>query len=575
MPVVEPIQIAPPIDEEYERKKQTVEFLANAFFEKKHLETIHSVLSSRKDRRHVISAAANLLSSYGVDMSADEQDALSKMDESAQISALMAKIPQQADEKFQRFFKQLQQLVICGNRIRIGLEQVDTSLVEEALEDAEDSGMSHILFRMATVQAGNEVRDFTNRFDDWAAENARKTGKYLRGQEDKFAAQKQLAQARAKLGGVRNVAIEKAKGLMVNFAASSAKGLVTSVFKAWVTHTGDGKLEARIALEYGKTVGEVNELTQNYKDIQLNVSRRFMHWRGKEMDLDLKGDTFALWGEILSDRKHNEAAEARKKALKDKMKAMKKAHVQGARSMLGRMQAARELEQLTRCFEAIQDTWRETKVNLKRRSTVAAFRGQLTGFLKNKRASVQHMIKSMTSITDSGILHDVLVDWQDIILAQRREAKLTKGLEASKKHISTVISHNKLANQPTTERAKFQLERMLLIVTYFSWQLDAKVEGTKRVHTAKVEAKKQQLMGVQTMFRNFALQLETGLKGSESSRGHHKNSKSQLQGDASFPDIGRPSSASGRRPSVSKLSAKKGDLVDEVIDKPLPRDAWT
>lgn len=574
-PLVEPIQIAPPVDEEYERKKQSVAFLANAFFEKKHLETIYSVLSSRKDRRHVITAAVSLLSSYGVDMSADEQDALSKMDESAQIGALMAKIPKEGNEKFDRFFKQLQQLVVCGNRIRLGFEQADTSMVEDALEDAEDSGMSHIIFRMATVQAGNEVRDFKNRFNEWVGENAAKTGKYLRGQEDTLGAQKQLAHARAKLGGFRNAAIEKAKGLMVNFAASSAKGLLTSTFKAWLTRTEDGKLEAKIASEYGTTIGEVNGLTQRYKDIQLNVTRRFMNWRGREIDLDLKGDTFALWSEILSDRKHNEVSAASKKALKDKMEAMKKAHVQGARSMLGKMQAARELEQLTQCFEALKDTWQDKKVNHNRRQTVAAFQLQLTDFMTNKSSSVQHMVKSMISLTDGGLMHDVLIDWQDIILSAKREAKLTKAVETSKLHISKIVSCSKQSSPPAADRAMFQLERMLLIVTYFSWQLDAKVESTKRVHTAKVEAKKQQLMGVQTMFRNFALQLEAGLKGSGSSREKDKSSKSQLQGDSSLPDISRPSSGSGRRPSLSKLSAKKGGLADEAIDNPVPREAWS
>eukprot|EP00930_Biecheleria_cincta_P023404 TRINITY_DN16918_c0_g1_i3.p1 TRINITY_DN16918_c0_g1~~TRINITY_DN16918_c0_g1_i3.p1 ORF type:complete len:593 (-),score=115.57 TRINITY_DN16918_c0_g1_i3:105-1796(-) len=563
MPVVEPIQIAPPVDEEYEKRKQTVAFFANAFFEKSHLETIHSVLSSRKDRRHVITAAAKLLSSYGVEMYADEQDALSKMDESAQISALMAKLPHEADEKFQRFFKQLQQLVVCGNRVRLGLEQADISLVEEALEDAEDSGMSHILLRMATVQAGYEVREFRHRFNEWVTENATKTGKYLRGQEDTLGAQKQLAQARAKLGGLRNAAQEKAKTLMMNFAATSAKGLVTSVFKAWVTRTGDGKLEAQIAREYGKTIGEVNQQRQDYIDKQLNVSRRFMNWRGEDMDLDLKGDTFALWNEILFDRKHHGAAQASKKTLKDKMQAMKKAHVQGAKSMLGKMQAARDLEQLTQCFEAMKDTWQEKKVHFKRRDTVAAFRGQLTGFLKTKRASVQHMIRSMTSVVDTGLLHDTLVDWRDIIRAAKREAELAKQVTKSQTLTKTIVGRSKLANPPTAER-------MLVIVTFFSWQLDSRVERTRRVHTAKVEAKKQQLMGVQTMFRNFALQLEAGLKGSEK-----KVSKLQLQGDASLPDIGRPSSGSGRRPSLSKSSPKKGGLADDVIDNPLPREAWS
>merc|ERR1712232_997143 len=81
-----------------------------------------------------------------------------------------------------------------------------------------------------------------------------------------------------------------------------------------------------------------------------------------------------------------------------------------------------------------------------------------------------------------------------------------------------------------------------------TWKLEMRMEGTLRYHQLKIQAKRTQLESVQGMFRNFAAQLESGLKdGVESSRDAQKSKKSlnKSEGSVSLPDIN--SNKAGRR----------------------------
>jgi hypothetical protein len=60
---------------------------------------------------------------------------------------------------------------------------------------------------------------------------------------------------------------------------------------------------------------------------------------------------------------------------------------------------------------------------------------------------------------------------------------------------------------------QIEMQNAMLNLTLFAgWRQVVRIEATLRKHHGKVDAKRQQLVGVQHMFRNFATQLEAGLK---------------------------------------------------------------
>lgn len=137
---------------------QTLEFMAGVFFDDSNLKTLTSALSSRRDqRRHMLTAAAKLMSAYGVHMTAEEQEALLSMNEADQINALVAKLPSTENSQFQPFFPQLQRLVLAFKGFQAGLEAGEVSSVENVLYDTMSLDIAPIILRMAVVQAGTET----------------------------------------------------------------------------------------------------------------------------------------------------------------------------------------------------------------------------------------------------------------------------------------------------------------------------------------------------------------------------------------------------------------------------------
>merc|ERR1712187_37628 len=102
------------------------------------------------------------------------------MDEGKQIEALVAKMPTQSAEQFQSFFLQLQLLVSTAAKVRVSLEHGRVPDVEAALNEADSTGISQYLLRMAVVQGGAEVAHQKLDYNMWCKDMDAKTSKIIR-----------------------------------------------------------------------------------------------------------------------------------------------------------------------------------------------------------------------------------------------------------------------------------------------------------------------------------------------------------------------------------------------------------
>merc|ERR1712224_715636 len=102
------------------------------------------------------------------------------------------------------------------------------------------------------------------------------------------------------------------------------------------------------------------------------------------------------------------------------------------------------------------------------------------------------------------------------------------------------------------QKATAVKEYGLCLHTMVLWTEYSKLERLLRYYANRMDSKKHQLQGLQTMFRNFATQLETGLKegtprDSASIKGGSKK-MSKSEGTVSLPNIHKP--PSGRQGST-------------------------
>merc|ERR1712048_1021647 len=124
----------------------------------------------------------------------------------------------------------------------------------------------------------------------------------------------------------------------------------------------------------------------------------------------------------------------------------------------------------------------------------------------------------MSAGTDSGLKHSMMSAWCQQYLEDKRERELEDILNSANSKFSEFSDRNSTNAKSVMERARLHLEEMVYRRHWNAWRLYARMEATEFMYRAKIEAKKQQLYGVQTMFRQFAAQLEAGMKDQDSAR---------------------------------------------------------
>mmetsp|Transcript_130367 Transcript_130367/g.225384 ORF Transcript_130367/g.225384 Transcript_130367/m.225384 type:complete len:93 (-) Transcript_130367:219-497(-) len=90
------------------------------------------------------------------------------------------------------------------------------------------------------------------------------------------------------------------------------------------------------------------------------------------------------------------------------------------------------------------------------------------------------------------------------------------------------------------DRSAYLNELGTYIVVFMYWKKDTKVERMRRWAKEKNDKKKKQLIGVKGLFKNFATELEQGLKDGTPRVDQSKKSRSRSSGAPSPQSGGAP-----------------------------------
>merc|ERR1719380_583940 len=231
-----------------------VKFVVRQFLDDVHFTTLHTTLSTRWEAHQSLTAAVKLMEQYGVSISPEEEKRLYSLDEGTMIEQLVSKMPQQTKEQFEHFFLQLQLIVSTATRIRTALEEGTPGVIQEALNDADQTGILPYILKMSTVQAGSEVTALKAQHDTWSTDTEARMSKLLRGQDDAMQAQKQLAAAQAQLGHYQGSQKDKAYKAMMGVAGKNDKAMMDAVITNWKNVVDRVKKEAEIRVEYEERI---------------------------------------------------------------------------------------------------------------------------------------------------------------------------------------------------------------------------------------------------------------------------------------------------------------------------------
>lgn len=566
----------------------SVKYVAQTFLGDPQYKVIHQTLSNKWDRLHSLSAAIQLMKHYKVELTREEEEALSGMDEAQQINELVSKMPRQSNDQFQEFFIKLQLLVSTAMRVRRSLEEGKPDEVAQALEDAEATGISSYILRVAIVQAGSEVANLRQQFEDWIRAADAKLGGLIRGQQDALAAQRKLASAKAELMKHNQAQNEKAAKAMMAFASGNDKAIVSMSFNGWFNAMKTIKLESAIRLEYKDRLEACEANLEKWKVENMKNTKSVLVKKFQEDQARNIAFVFSFWRRDVESTKFEQDNAQKIVEMAKRLETTKKEQLDNSRKVMQRFAAAGDEVCLTLALQGWIAVRKEAVKDKEAFEAKQATETRLRQFTKNKSENAKGLLQSMAGATDTGLVHQTLVAWVQATQDAKREAEIEQIMNAQSAKFSMFSEKNKVSAGSAMSRARFHMEQMVLLRCLSAWRLDHKMERSMRHHHARIDAKRQQLMGVQQMFRNFATQLEGGLKdGSNSNRlADSPFDKPQLgrrlnktEGATSLPDIHqKPSSGrSGQRATKPGTPTKLGrsDYMEGSGSQvPSPKPAW-
>jgi len=533
----------------------SVKYLVGNFLADKHYSKISANLANKWDKFQSLTAAMRLMEQHGVVLSPEEEERLSGMSEVQMIETLVTKMPQQSKEQFQHFFLQLQLIVSTATRVRSALEQGRSDLVEQAMDDADSTGISQYILKMAIVQAGSEVTNLKKQHSAWVKDAESKMSKLSKGMEDAQVAKERLARAHGELAVFQTEQSEHIKKVLMAFAGGSATALLHGCFSSWHNYVKKQRIENEIYEEYREKIEAAEQRLIDAKADQLKGVKGMIEKRHAGTQEQLIQEVFNIWSEDIKEAKFNVSAAADIAAMEARLGGMADQAAANAKKVLARCGAATGVALRDICWNEWKNFHLDYLKNKEMEDAVKAEEKKIAEFMKSHSDNAKGLLNNMAGATNTGLLHEVFLAWTEYYKEEKQVNAYAEFMAKQQGQMGAFGSRNKKGAQSVMERAHEHNMIMLYLKIFGAWRLDTSIEKMLKIHQGRIDGKRQQLVGVQQMFRNFAKQLESNIQsGGDSNRDlaagppakQKRGAGSKTDGSVSLPDIhSKPGSAGG------------------------------
>merc|ERR1719265_1576323 len=155
-------------------------------------------------------------------------------------------------------------------------------------------------------------------------------------------------------------------------------------------------------------------------------------------------------------------------------------------------------------------------------------------YLAKKKDEAKSVLDRMNSSTDSGLVEHVMSTWAQQFRDNQEALKMERIMAENEAKFGALNGRQKDNAKGVMGRVNEQQDLNVMLRCFSMWSIDTKLERTMRYYNGKMDGKKEQLASVQHLFKNFAQQLDQGLKGDADSA----RSRGRREGDGNYlPDI--------------------------------------
>lgn len=491
---------------------QAVKLVVKTFLNQKHYQDLHQLLAEEWSHLHSLTAAVRLMEAHGVYISQQEEKKLAQLKDDSFIDVLVSKMPGQSREQFEHFFLQLSLIASTTTRLRAALETGNSAGVDEVLDSAENVGILQFILKMAVAQAGQEVKSHMGDHKGFMGKSADTMRPLLQAQAEATRLGTTLEQAKHELGLSRVEANEKSKRVLMSLSSGNAETLRHAAFNEWATLVKQIKRENEIRTEYEEEIEQAEKKLQDYILKQTAIMRNVINKKHNNTKEGLLHSCIAAFQMEVEEAKDRAQKALELKDLEAKMSQFSADQNAKSKKVLGRLNAGSDLGLMQLHFTAWTQFAEEYKKNREFEDAVKAEEKKIAEFMKKQNEGAKSVLNRMSSATESGLVQACFAGWKEEFETQKKALEYEDMINSGSGRFSSFSKRNKASAGGAMDRAAEAAELATTIIMFAYWKRETKVTRMKQYAKEKNHKKKQQLVGVKGLFRNFANELETGLK---------------------------------------------------------------
>jgi len=506
------VKLLKPLGEPSHILSESVNHMVAQLLDDSHYAKMQKMLASKWDKISSLSATMKLMETYGVEITPEEEQRMSTMDEAAMIDALVMKMPSQSKEQFQEFFSKLQQIVSSAVHVRQGLRDGRPEVVTAALKGAQSTGVSPYILKMAVVQGGSEVEMLRQQHNGWIKDMDQRMSGLLRGQDEKMQATKALAAAREQLQSFTGSHNDKAKKVLMSLASGNSQALKAGAFQAWRDDYRVCKRENEIREEYEEQIQAAVKRLNDYREKQLGNVRGVLMRKAADGDSMLVQECFKILKDDLEEKKRDKESEHEVRAIEERLRSYASAQAENTKKVMTRMSAGSDSAIVNLTFQAWTAFCAEYKKDKETEDAVKAAELNIQKFLKSKSENAKGVLDRMSDGNDMALLTTVLGAWTTHFLEEKKSNEMAELLNGGSSKFGSFGERNASNAKNAMARQTEYLEHMLYLKCINAWRLHTSMEKVKGEFGVKIDFNKDKIKKVQTMFIDFAEKLDSGLK---------------------------------------------------------------
>jgi len=312
---------------------------------------------------------------------------------------------------------------------------------------------------------------------------------------------------------------EKSKKMLMNMLANSASGLIQTCFHGWAGYCKSTSEEVRIREEYKERIEIAQKRLLDYKSANLKGVRNMMKKKAADLETALVAEIWHTWVvEIVGNKRTSEDI-ANIAELEAKLANVQKSQAENTKRVMARMTGDSNNALVSFCLQAWISFHKDYLKNKEMEDAVKAEEKRVQEFMQAKGDSAKSIMQAASGASATGLLSTVMTAWVKLYQENKLEAEMCEMLNGADSKFTMFGDRSKESGMSALDKAAYHLNLLVMIRCWGAWRADTKIMGVHRNYHNRVEAKRQQLLGVQQMFRNFASELETGLKGSLTPKG--------------------------------------------------------